>query len=318
MRLGYILSCEEFAPAELLAQARMAEQAGFDALWISDHFHPWNDEQGESSFVWSMIGALSQACDLPITTAVTCPTMRIHPAVIAQAAATSQVLLGGRFRLGIGSGEALNEHILGDAWPGADVRLNMLEEAVEVMRKLFTGKVVDHRGEHYTVEHARLYTLPDEPPPIYVSAFGPEAATRAARFADGFVSTKPDPALLATFRKAGGNGKTSQAGLKVCYGPDAAQARATAHRLWGNEQLPGELAQVLPTPEHFMQASTLITEEMVGDALVCGDDLDAHVAAVREYLDAGYDEVYVNQIGPNQEGFFEFYGKEVLPRLRER
>lgn len=165
MRLGYILSCEEFAPAELLAQARMAEQAGFDALWISDHFHPWNDEQGESSFVWSMIGALSQACDLPITTAVTCPTMRIHPAVIAQAAATSQVLLGGRFRLGIGSGEALNEHILGDAWPGADVRLNMLEEAVEVMRKLFTGKVVDHRGEHYTVEHARLYTLPDEPRP---------------------------------------------------------------------------------------------------------------------------------------------------------
>ncbi|MGW5361174.1 LLM class F420-dependent oxidoreductase [Actinopolymorpha pittospori] len=318
MRLGYFLSCEEFSPAELLAQARMAERAGFDALWISDHFHPWNDEQGESSFVWSMIGALSQACDLPITTAVTCPTMRIHPAVIAQAAATSQVLLSGRFRLGIGSGEALNEHILGDAWPGTDVRLDMLEEAVEVMRKLFTGEVVDHRGDHYTVEHARLYTLPDEPPPIYVSAFGPEAATRAARFADGFVSTKPDPALLETFRKAGGDGKTSQAGFKVCYGPDAAQARATAHRLWANEQLPGELAQVLPTPEHFMQASSLVTEEMVGDALVCGDDLDSHVAAVREYLDAGYDEVYVNQIGPNQEGFFEFYGKEVLPRLRER
>src|SRR4051812_36745117 len=150
MRIGYFLSSEEFTPAELLAQARAAEEAGFHALWISDHFHPWTDEQGESAFVWSMIGALSQATRLPVTTGVTCPTVRIHPAIIAQAAATSQVLLEGRFGLGVGSGEALNEHILGDRWPEADVRLEMLEEAIEVIRKLWTGDVVHHHGKHYT------------------------------------------------------------------------------------------------------------------------------------------------------------------------
>src|SRR3954471_17068932 len=171
MRIGYFLSCEEFAPAELLAQARAAEEAGFHALWISDHFHPWTDEQGESAFVWSMIGALSQATRLPVTTGVTCTTVRIHPAIIAQAAATSQVLLEGRFGLGVGSGEALNEHILGDRWPEADVRLEMLEEAVEVMRKLWEGGQRSHRGRHYTVENARVYDLPEQPVPIFVSGF---------------------------------------------------------------------------------------------------------------------------------------------------
>src|SRR2546423_9342606 len=191
MRIGYFLSCEESAPAELLEQARAAEQAGFEALWISDHYHPWTDAQGQSPFVWSMIGALSQVCRLPITTAVTCPTVRIHPAIIAQSAATSAVLTEGRFRLGIGSGEALNEHILGDAWPSADVRLEMLEEAVEVMRELWTGEFVDHHGEYYMVENARIYTLPDEPVPVYVSGFGPKSIDLAARIGDGYVSTMP-------------------------------------------------------------------------------------------------------------------------------
>ena len=317
MRIGYFLSCEEFAPADLVRQATMAEQAGFDALWISDHFHPWNDEQGESAFVWSVIGALSQVCRLPVTTAVTCPTIRTHPAIVAHAAATSAVMHEGRFTLGVGSGEALNEHILGDHWPSTQVRLDMLEEAVEVMRKLFTGDVVEHTGRHYTVENARLYTCPDQPPPIYVSAFGPQAARRAAAIGDGLCSTMPDASLLKEFKEAGGDGKPTQAGFKVSYDKDAARARATAHRLWANEQLPGELAQVLPTPEHFMQASSLVTEEMVGDALVCGDDVGAHVSAVREFLDAGYDEVYVNQIGPGQETFFDFYHREVIPRVRE-
>ena len=163
---GYFLATEEFGPAELIEQARMAEQAGFDCLWISDHFHPWNDAQGQSPFVWSVIGALSEAVSLPIETAVTCPTVRIHPAVVAQAAATSAVMTGGRFRLGIGSGEALNEHVLGTRWPPADVRLEMLEESVQVMRRLFTGEEVTHRGTHFTVENARLYTLPEAPVPI--------------------------------------------------------------------------------------------------------------------------------------------------------
>src|SRR5829696_5021892 len=163
VKLGYFLSCEEHGPAELVRQAKLAEEHGFEALWISDHYHPWNGEQGQSPFVWSVIGAISQVTSLPVTTAVTCPTVRIHPAVLAQAAATSAVLTGNRFVLGVGSGEALNEHILGDRWPGADVRLEMLEEAVEVMRALWTGEVVSHRGKHYTVEHARIYTLPQSP-----------------------------------------------------------------------------------------------------------------------------------------------------------
>ena len=187
MRIGYFLSCEEYTPDQLVEQAVAAEAAGFEALWISDHFHPWNDEQGHSPFVWSVIGALSQACSLPVTTAVTCPTVRTHPAVIAQAAATSARMLGGRFVLGVGTGEALNEHILGGPWPSLDVRLEMLEEAVSLIRELWTGEVVTRQGRHYQVDTARIYTLPDQPPPIYMSAFGPKALASAARIADGFV-----------------------------------------------------------------------------------------------------------------------------------
>src|SRR5438270_336113 len=173
MKIGYFLSSEETAPRELVRQAVLAEQAGFDGLWISDHFHPWNDAQGHSGFVWSMIGAIAQATKgMKVTTAVTCPTIRIHPAIIAQAAATSAILLDGRFALGLGSGEALNEHIFSDRWPEADERLEMLEEAIEVIRKLWRGGVQSHRGRHYRVEHARVYDLPERPPPILISGFG--------------------------------------------------------------------------------------------------------------------------------------------------
>src|SRR4028119_1751438 len=232
MKIGYFLSSEEWGPGEQLEQARMAEEAGFEALWISDHFHPWNDEQGNSPFVWSVIGGLAQATSLPVTTGVTCPTVRIHPAIIAQAAATSKVMLdgrfslrvgtgqalnehtpraaprpppaiaarapapsegvvGGRFSLGVGTGEALNEHIFGDAWPSTDVRLEMLEEAVEVMRLLWEGGTKDHEGKHYTVENARLYTLPDEPPDVLVSGFGPKAIELAGRVGDGYCGVEP-------------------------------------------------------------------------------------------------------------------------------
>jgi G6PDH family F420-dependent oxidoreductase len=315
-RYGYFLSSEEFTPGELIAQARMAEGAGFEALAISDHFHPWNDEQGESSFVWSMIGALSQVTSLPITTLVTCPTVRMHPAVNAQAAATAAVLTEGRFRFGVGSGEALNEHVVGGAWPDADERLAMLEEAVGVIRDLFTGNRVTHRGPHYTVENARLYTLPERPAPIYVSGFGPKAAELAGRIGDGFVTMQPDPDLIKAFRDGGGAGKPVIGGFKVCWDTDRQRAVRTAHRLWPNEQLPGELAQVLPTPEHFQQASTLVTEDMTAEATVCGDRVEDHIGAIHAYVRAGFDEVYVNQIGPEQAGFFTFYRDEVLPRLR--
>ncbi|WP_329461552.1 LLM class F420-dependent oxidoreductase [Streptomyces sp. NBC_01431] len=312
---GYFLSSEEHTPAELVEQARMAEQAGFTALWISDHYHPWNGEQGQSPFVWSVIGALSQAVSLPVETAVTCPLVRMHPAVVAQAAATSAVQLGGRFRLGIGTGEALNEHILGDPWPETSVRLEMLEEAVRVMRQLFTGEQVSHHGKHYTVENARLYTLPDEPVPIDVSAFGPHAAEVAGRVGDGFITMAPDSAGIERFRRSGGGSKPVYAGLKVCWSTDEEEAVRTAHRLWANEQLPGELPQVLPTPRHFEQASELVTPDRVSANVTCGADPEAHVAAVKEYVDAGFDTVYINQIGKDQQGFFDFYRTKVLPQL---
>ncbi|MEO6089111.1 MAG: TIGR03557 family F420-dependent LLM class oxidoreductase [Umezawaea sp.] len=310
--IGYFLSCEEFGPRELVRQAKWAEAAGFERLWISDHYHPWNGEQGQSPFVWSVIGALSEATTLPITTAVTCPTVRIHPAVIAQAAATAAVQCEGRFALGVGSGEALNEHIFGDAWPPAPVRQEMLEEAVEVIRALHTGEEVDHHGEFYTVENARVYTLPEQPVPIYVSAFGPKSAKLAARIGDGFCSTKPDAELIGTYREAGGEGP-AQGGFKVCHAPSEQQGVETALRLWPNEHLPGELAQVLPTPKHFEQASTLVTAEMVADVLPTGPDPKKYLESLRQYDEAGYDEVYVQQIGPRQEEFFEFWQREVAP-----
>src|ERR1700761_9337356 len=236
MKLGYFLSSEEWGPKDLVAQARMARDAGFDRLWISDHFHPWNDEQGHSSFVWSTIGAIATAVPgMQVTTAVTCPTIRIHPAVIAQAAATCSVLLDGRFVLGVGSGEALNEHILSDVWPDADERLEMLEEAIEVIRTLWEGGVRDHRGRHYRVANARIYDLPESPPPIYVSGFGPKAIDLAARLGDGFCTVSPDADAVTQFREHGGGDKCVQGGVKVCWSESEANARATAHKLWPNE-----------------------------------------------------------------------------------
>ena len=318
MRFGYFLSCEEFSPAQLVEQARLAADAGFDALWISDHFHPWNDEQGQSPFVWSMIGAISQVCDLPVTTAVTCPTMRINPVIVAQAAATSAVLLDGRFVLGIGTGEALNEHILGQAFPTVDVRLEMLEEAVDVMRKLWTGEVVSHRGTHYTVDTARIYTVPDEPVPVYMSAFGPKATEVAARIADGFITTSPDQEMVDKFHAEAGADKPTQAGFKVAYAATKDEGVDIAHRLWANSGVPGELAQVLPSPKHFEQASTLVTREMTADSATCGSDVAEHLKAYDPYLEVGFDELYVSNMGPNYADMLRMYGAEILPELRKR
>ena len=312
MKIGLALSCEENGPLALVDQAKRAEAAGFHALWISDHYHPWNDEQGHSPFVWSVIGAIAQATDLPIITAVTCPTMRIHPAVIAQAAATSGVLARGRFALGIGSGEALNEHIFGDAWPEADERLEMLEESIEVMRLLWRGGQQSFEGVHYRVSNARVYDLPDAPPSIYVSGFGPKATKLAARLGDGYCTTTPDAELIGLYRSEGGTGPV-QAGAKVCFGHDEQTARETAHRLWPNVGLPGELAQILPTPTHFEQAGELVTEDMVAETVPCGPDLNRHLEALREYEQAGADELFVQQIGPDQELFFDEWAPTVLP-----
>ena len=314
MRIGYFLSSEEYTPAELIEQAKGAERAGFSALWISDHYHPWVDAQGQSPFVWSTIGALSQACSLPITTAVTCPTVRIHPAVIAQAAATSAVLTGGRFRLGIGTGEALNEHIFGDAWPEADVRLEMLEESVEIMRELWKGGTVSHRGKHYTVENARIYTLPEKPVEILMSGFGPKATAVAARIAEGYISTMPDGDMVKQFRAQGGGERTCQAGFKAAFATSEEEGARLAYAKWPNAGVPGELSQVLPSPKHFEQASELVTQDMVKEAFVCGNDPAAHLEMIDKYAQAGFDEVYVANTGPHWQGLFDLYAAHVLPK----
>ncbi len=317
MRIGYFLSTEEYGPSELLEQAAAAERAGFESLWISDHFHPWNDQQGHSPFVWSMIGAISQVCSLPVTTAVTCPTVRLHPAVVAQAAATSGRLTGGRFTLGVGTGEALNEHILGDPWPTVDRRLEMLEEAVALIRELWTGDVVSWEGKHYRVDHARIYDLPDTLPEIHVSGFGPKATDVAARIGDGYISTAPDGELVKRFQAASG-GKPASAGAKVAFAPTQEEGWEHAHRLWPNAGLPGELAQVLPTPEHFEQASQLVTEDSTRESVVAGNDPAAHREQLRTYAEAGYDTVHVANMGPHYREMIEFYGAEILPGLRDQ
>jgi G6PDH family F420-dependent oxidoreductase len=318
MKVGYFLSCEEWGPGDLVSLATKAQQAGFEDLWISDHYHPWNDAQGHSPFVWSVIGAIAAAAPgMGVTTAVTCPTMRIHPAIIAHSAATSALLLDGRFRLGVGSGEALNEHVLGDRWPGADERLEMLEEAIEVIRTLWQGGVRNHRGRHYRVDHARIYDLPPAPPEIVVSGFGRKSVELAGRVGDGYCTVGPDADSVELFRSLAGGDKVVQGGLKVCWDEDESRALEHVHHLWPNEGLPGELAQVLPTPEHFEQATQLVSKEQLGQETVCGPDVDRHLEAIRAYADAGFDELYVNQIGPGQDTFFAAYREQVLPRLQD-
>ncbi|WIM99458.1 TIGR03557 family F420-dependent LLM class oxidoreductase [Actinoplanes oblitus] len=312
MRIGYFLSCEEYTPAQLIEQAKLAQEAGFQGLWISDHYHPWNDAQGQSPFVWSIIGALSQVVTIPVTTAVTCPIQRLHPAVVAQAAATSAVLHDGRFVLGVGTGEALNEHITGERWPFADERLEMLEEAVEVMRALWAGEFVTHHGKHYRVDQARLYTLPAVPPKVYVSAFGPKALGVAGRIGDGYLSTMPDGDLVQQFRDAGGAGKPVQGGFKGCWAPTEDEGVEIAHRLWANAGVPGELSQVLPSPRHFEQASELVTPEATKKSIVCGPDAAGHAAQLKAYQEAGFDEVYIANIGPNYRELIDLYRREFL------
>jgi coenzyme F420-dependent glucose-6-phosphate dehydrogenase len=314
--LGYALSSEEHRPSDLVRHARLAEEAGFSFALISDHFHPWLDVQGQSPFVWSVIGGIAEATStLELGTGVTCPTIRIHPAIIAHAAATAGAMMEGRFFLGVGTGENLNEHVLGDRWPDWDVRARMLGEAVEIIRRLWTGEVTSIDGEFYTVENARLYTLPDRPVPLHVAGSGPRSARLAGELGDGYIGTSPEKELLAEFDRARGRTRPHYGQLTVCWARDEAAARKTAHRFWPTAAIPGEAGQELPNPAHFEQIAKIVTEDMVAEQIVCGPDIDRHVAAIQEYADAGYDHVYVHQIGPDQEGFLDAYARDVLPRV---
>jgi coenzyme F420-dependent glucose-6-phosphate dehydrogenase len=315
VELGYALSSEEHSALDLVKYAQRAEEAGFSFGVVSDHYHPWIDRQGQSPFVWAVLGGIAAVTDrLAVGTGVTCPTIRIHPAIVAQAAATAASMLPGRFFLGVGTGENLNEHVLGDRWPPPDLRLEMLEEAVSVMRALWEGDTTTHRGRHYTVERARLYTLPEEPIPVMVAAGAEQAATLAGRIGDGFIGTSPEPELLGTFEAAGGAGKPRYGQLTVCFAESEREARRTAHDVWPNAALKGPLAQELAVPSDFESAAEMVTEDDVAEMIPCGPDPDRHAEAIEQYVDAGYDRVYIHQVGPDQEGFLRFYETEVLPR----
>jgi coenzyme F420-dependent glucose-6-phosphate dehydrogenase len=317
LRLGYALSSEEHRPRDLVRWASRAEDAGFDFAMISDHYHPWTDRQGNSPFAWSVLGALAEATDrIAIGTGVTCPIVRYHPALVAQMAATIGSLMPGRFWLGLGTGENLNEHIYGDRWPGVDVRISMLREAIQIIRALWGGEQVEYDGDYYDVSRARVYTLPEKPVPIYVAGNGPEVLEATAELADGYIGTAPKKDLLERFDRVSGPGKPKIGQVTVCWGRDVDSARRTAFEIWPNAAISGQASQELPVPAHFEELAEMATPEMVAKTIVCGPDVDRHVASIRTYLDAGFDHVYVHQIGPDQDGMIDFYASEVMPRLR--
>lgn len=319
VEIGYKLSSEEFGPRDLVRFASRAEAAGFGFALISDHFHPWTDRQGQSPFVWTALGAIAQATRrLRVGTAVTCPTIRMHPALVAHAAATAGALMGERFFLGVGTGENLNEHVVGRGWPSPDVRLEMLEEAIMVIRLLWKGGFKSHRGTHFTVEDARLYTLPERPPAIMVAASQPGAAELAGRLGDAMINTDVEPDLIARFRAGGAaDDAPRHVELSVCWAADERRARRTAHEVWALSALGGPLFTELPMPSHFEAAFEPITEEMVAEKVVCGPDPRRYLAAVEQAAKAGYTHVCLHQIGPEQAGFMDFCAREILPALGE-
>ena len=314
---GYKLSSEEQSPRDLVKNAARAEQAGFSFAAISDHFHPWTGTQGHSPFVWAVLGGIaSSTTDLKLLTGVTCPTIRIHPAIVAQAAATTALMLPGRFTLGVGTGENLNEHITGARWPSFDVRLEMLEEAIEVMRLLWRGKLKSHHGRHYTVENAKLYDVPEEPVPVAVAASGKKALGLASRVGDALVSVAPDEELAQTFKSKAGDGKPLYAEVNVCWAATAAAARKIAYEWWPVAGFKGQLMQELSMPSLFEAGAKMLKEDDVTETVACGPDPEKHVEEINKFVEAGYDHVFVHQIGPDQDGFFDFYERQILPELR--
>jgi G6PDH family F420-dependent oxidoreductase len=312
---GYTLSSEEFGPDELVAQAEMAEAAGFEFLTVSDHFHPWTETQGHSPFAWTTIGAaLARTRKVMVGTGVTCPIIRYHPAIVAQAAATCSALGGGRFFLGVGTGEWLNEHITGEHWPAVPARREMLAESVDVMRALWTGETVDHRGRYYTLENAQLFTRPAGEIEVIAAARGEDSARFVAGFADGLWSTSPAAEVVKAYREAGGRGP-AYGQITVCVADDEAQARSTALRVWPTAGIPGQLSSDLPTWTHFEQVSKLVTEARIAERIVCGNDAGRVLATVDDYLSAGFDHLHFHQVGPDQQRFFRFWDEELRPRL---
>jgi G6PDH family F420-dependent oxidoreductase len=316
---GYTMMTEQSRPDQLVRDLQNAEQAGFDFSVISDHYQPWLEEQGHSGYAWSILGAAAQATErIPLMTYVTCPTIRYHPAVVAQKAATVQILSGGRFRLGLGSGENLNEHVVGKGWPMVGVRHEMLSEAVDVISGLFDGEEsFNYRGKYYDVETARLWDLPDERVPIGIAVSGPDSCKLAGEKGDVLVAVEPKEELVEMFDKAGGSGKPRVGQIAIAYDEDRDAAVKRAHEQFRWFGLGWKVNADLPGPPGFEGATQFVRPEDVGEQLSCGPDVEEHVEAIRPFVEAGFTEVALVQIGGDQQDkFMPWAEKELLPALR--
>ncbi|SEP32710.1 F420-dependent oxidoreductase, G6PDH family [Rhodospirillales bacterium URHD0017] len=318
MKLGYKLMTEQHGPADLVRNAKRAEQAGFDFAAISDHYFPWLEEQGHAPFAWSVLGAVAEATEqLGLMTAVTCPIMRYHPAIIAQAAATMGLLADGRFTLGVGAGERLNEHVVGAGWPGVVERHERLSEALDIIHGLLAGKLTTYRGQHFQLDHAKLFDRPKRKPPVIVAAGGPEASQLAGEKADGLIVTEPEKELVKAFTSNGGKGPR-YAEVAMCAAADEEQARKTAHRYHRWSLAGWSVLAELPHDEAFAAASEHVSVETIGKEISCGPSVDRHLEAIHEFTAIGCDHIILTQIGPDQDFFFELFERKLAPALRAK
>ncbi|OHV33368.1 MULTISPECIES: TIGR03557 family F420-dependent LLM class oxidoreductase [Pseudofrankia] len=316
MKIGYKLATEAFGPAEIIRQTVAAEQAGFDFVELSDHFHPWLDNQGHSAFTWTLLGAMAERTDrIGLATGVTCPTIRYHPAVIAQAAATVTLLSDGRFTLGLGSGERLNEHVVGRGFPAVATRHAMLREAVEIIRLLWEGGYRSYDGRHLQLEDARVFDLPDSPPPIAIAASGGPSARLAADCGDGLFATEAEPEIVGEFHRAGGTGPR-YAEVPVAYGPDEHAAAETALSTTRWALTGWKVMSELPNPVNFAAATTTVTEDDITDRFACGPDPARHLGVAQQFVDAGFDHLALMNAGPDPDGFLDFFTYTLSAPLR--
>jgi G6PDH family F420-dependent oxidoreductase len=316
MQIGYKLMAEGFGPAELVRQAVLAERAGFDFVEISDHFHPWLDNQGHSPFAWTVLGTIAARTErIGLATGVTCPTVRYHPAIIAQAAATLALVSGDRFTLGVGSGERLNEHVVGRGFPDVRVRQEMLREALEIIRLLWRGGYRSYEGRHLRLEDARVFDLPGRPPPIAVAAGGPAAARIAAELGDALFATEAKPAIVRHYRESGGAGPR-YAEVPMAWAPDEHTAARTALATTRWALTGWKVMSELPNPVNFDSATTTVREEDILAKFACGPDPARYLEVARQFVDAGFDRLVMVNTGPDPDGFIDFYQRELDERIR--